>query len=79
MSQLDHAGGDRVLSGETGKGRIQGEQLIIHDLGLGRDVGQLDPTAAAAGTGFARRILWWSTCNVMMMWMLTALTVVSGF
>jgi hypothetical protein len=48
VPQFDHPRGDWILGGKPGEGRIQGEQLFIHDLGLGRDVGQLDPATVAA-------------------------------
>ena len=48
MPQLDHPGGDWVLGGEPGEGIVQNEELFVRNIGLGRDIGQLDPTSVAA-------------------------------
>jgi len=45
VPQFDHPGGDRVLGGEPGEGFVQGESCSSANIGLGRDIGQLDPTA----------------------------------
>jgi hypothetical protein len=48
VTQLDHPSGDGVLGSKPGEGCIQGEQLFVRNVGLGRDVGQLHPAAVAA-------------------------------
>jgi hypothetical protein len=47
VTQLDHPGGDWVLGGEPGEGRVQGEPVFVGDRRVGRDVGQFDPVTAA--------------------------------
>src|SRR6516225_8963879 len=48
VAQFDHPGSDRILDGEPGEGFVQGEQLLVRNIGRGRNVGQLDPTAVTA-------------------------------
>src|SRR3954462_14022630 len=48
VAQFNHPGGNWVVGGKPGEGRIQGEQFFVCNLGFSRDIGQIDPVTVAA-------------------------------
>ena len=48
VPQFDHLGGDRILGGQPGQGRIQGEQFVVSHLGFDGNIGQIDSAMVSA-------------------------------
>ena len=47
-TEFNHSGGDRILDGKPDKGRIEREQLFVHNFGLRRDIHEMNAVTVAA-------------------------------